>query len=46
MQENLLDYVQSKYPSRGAVRWIEEKESFFEIMFNGGDTLYLSKNYG
>ena len=46
MQKSLIDYVKDKYQSRGEIRWIEEKDTFFEIMFNGGETLYLSKNYG
>ena len=45
---SLLDYVSAKYPKKFKVgiRSINEHENFIEIMFNGGQTLYLSKNYG
>ena len=38
--------IYKKYPSRSknGIRYIEDKGSFVEVMFNGGETLYL-KNY-
>jgi len=37
------EYIAKKYPWRmkQGVRSIEDKGSFYEIMFNGGQTLYL-----
>lgn len=37
-----------QYPNRSknGIRYIEDKGNFYEVMFNGGETLYLSKNYG
>lgn len=36
-------YIETKYPARykSGIRYIADKGSFYEVMFNGGETLYL-----
>ena len=42
----LENFLKDKYPVRAkdGIRSVTEKESFIQIMFNGGETLYLSKD--
>ena len=35
------EYINKHYPSRGEIRTITDKDTFYEIMFVGGETLYL-----
>ena len=37
------EFILKKYPTRskGGIRYIEDKGSYYEVMFNGGQTLYL-----
>lgn len=47
LQEKLIEYVKLKYPKRSktGVRYVKYKDSFAEVMFEGGETLFFSQTF-